>query len=786
MRPSLTLAIYEETRTALAAWRAGEVRRWRPMPSLLATPGDRQRLADAESALFLVGSYDGSGNYGDVLQLAGAIATASRLPGSPLVVAVIERETRGHHDELARRYGELFGDAVIAFFADEGGDADGDLVSLGRSESRFPAGALVHLYGGGYLNKWWGARKAAHVAAVEELTGGRPPRVASGLQIEEEAAAKGGVAHDLLADAAWVSVRDAGSLEHARRHIPSLAGRVELAGDDALPFLTHPPIETGPIVNLHVNDGSWISDEPESLRRRIVALIEALGAAVGEPLELQPVIAYEDPRVSERGIVAALLERHREEIEAAGLGLAEPLDVLEDAAHNELASFRRARLTLSCSYHVSLTSLLAGIPVVLLAQNEYYGQKAHGLRDLFALEPGRVGISGEPGDAAAAVEALVEGPARTALIAHLRDRSEQVSARFERSRAALAVALAGGQRQSALTLRSEVDRRRADAAERELSAVRATRGWRLLNRLRAARHPFRSRPAEPLPPPPPPDAPAELRAEIGRIGHLIAEARGRGDYALEVARDASLPAKMLAFMSWLELRPPESGPPVSVVLPTRNRPEQLARALPSVLAQRYERWQLVVVDDGTDPGTRAVVEAVDDERVALVEGPQQGASAARNAGLDRASGEVVCYLDDDNVMHPGWLQAVAQVFSTRVDVDVAYGISLAEHRIPDDPGEHGWWPSFWQLPWSRETLLEENVTDISSIAHRRALDGARFDEEVSSGEDWDLLLRLTRERDALAVPALSHAYTMEGEDRMSRDPQHRAKLEQIRRDHNAG
>jgi len=297
----------------------------------------------------------------------------------------------------------------------------------------------------------------------------------------------------------------------------------------------------------------------------------------------------------------------------------------------------------------------------------------------------------------------------------------------------------------------------------------------LLSRLRASL-PLPGGPAEPAPPPPP-----ELQARIDRLENLVAEAKGRGDFALEVARDMSLPAKMLAFMAWLELVPPATGPTVSVVLATRNRPQLLARAIPSVLAQRYESWQLVVVDDGDDPGTRRVAEEGEDERVVLVRGPQRGLSAARNVGLDRADGEIVCYLDDDNVMHPGWLQAVAHVFSQREDVDVGYGIAVAEHRIPGELGEHGWWPSFWQLPWSRENLLRENLTDAGSLAHRRDLDDVRFDEGIAAVEDWELLLRLTADREALAIPALSHAYSMQGEDRLSQRPGFREAIEAVRR-----
>lgn len=262
----------------------------------------------------------------------------------------------------------------------------------------------------------------------------------------------------------------------------------------------------------------------------------------------------------------------------------------------------------------------------------------------------------------------------------------------------------------------------------------------------------------------------------------LQEVRAQAKLALAVANDSSLPARLLAFMSWLELHPPGvEGPLISVILATRDRPRLLGRAIESVAAQRYRNWELIVVDDGTAAETRAVVEAAADKRLRLVEGPRMGLSSARNAGLANLSGEIVCYCDDDNVMHPGWLHAVAEVFSGRDDVEVAYGVSIAEQKLPGEPAPEASWPFFWQLPWSRQTLLEENVTDAGALAHRSSLEDARFDDELATGEDWDLLLRLTMNREALAIPAISHAYTMNGEDRMSDDADHRAGLEKIRR-----
>lgn len=279
---------------------------------------------------------------------------------------------------------------------------------------------------------------------------------------------------------------------------------------------------------------------------------------------------------------------------------------------------------------------------------------------------------------------------------------------------------------------------------------------------------------------------ADVRGEIA-----FAQAQGRDalelvDHALAVARESHMAVRIGAMSAWLELAPPADGPLVSVVLATRDRPELLARAVASVLAQRYASWELVVVDDGSGDGTKAVIADYTDSRIVLVDGPRRGLGAARNAGVDSACGEIVCYLDDDNVMASTWLLAVAHVFANREDVDVLYGVSVAEHRVPGSLAEDGWRPAYWQLPWSRETLLRENVTDAGAIAHRRDLDGARFDEELSSCEDWDLLLRLTERRDALALPVVSHAYSLNTDGRMSDHPAHRKAKDEVRRRHGEG
>jgi len=94
-------------------------------------------------------------------------------------------------------------------------------------------------------------------------------------------------------------------------------------------------------------------------------------------------------------------------------------------------------------------------------------------------------------------------------------------------------------------------------------------------------------------------------------------------------------------------------PAVSVVLPVYNREKLVARAIASILDQRFEDFELIVVDDGSTDGTRQVVRSFADHRLKLVGLPANGGNAlARNAGMDLARGEFIATMDSDDVSLP--------------------------------------------------------------------------------------------------------------------------------------
>lgn len=229
-----------------------------------------------------------------------------------------------------------------------------------------------------------------------------------------------------------------------------------------------------------------------------------------------------------------------------------------------------------------------------------------------------------------------------------------------------------------------------------------------------------------------------------------------------------------AVTSWIEQATLENTPLVSVVMPTRNRNGLLRRAVESVCAQVYSHWEIVLTDDGSTDATPAVVEQLrhrlGDQRLKAARIVPSGVCAARNHALSRSRGEFIVYLDDDNVMHPLWLKAVVWAFSQSTDVDVVYGGRVVDDMRRMTGRDSGDLPAYHLDSFDRRRLVNGNFVDIGQIAHRRGLPEAHFDEELGGVGDWDLLLRLTREKEPLVIPVIACFYSTAEANRLTADP----------------
>lgn len=194
---------------------------------------------------------------------------------------------------------------------------------------------------------------------------------------------------------------------------------------------------------------------------------------------------------------------------------------------------------------------------------------------------------------------------------------------------------------------------------------------------------------------------------------------------------------------------------VSVIMATRNRARNLPAAIESVRAQTLERWELLIVDDGSTDDTASVVARyADDERIRYVPQSARGAAAARNRGLEMARGSLVAYLDSDNLYFPDFLLAAVEAFAADPTVDLVYGaLRSGHHSAAVRP------PLVWE-PFDRVRLLRYNFVDLNAIVHRRKLFElyGGFDEALDRLLDWDLILKYTQHAPARPIPALAAEY----------------------------
>jgi len=187
-------------------------------------------------------------------------------------------------------------------------------------------------------------------------------------------------------------------------------------------------------------------------------------------------------------------------------------------------------------------------------------------------------------------------------------------------------------------------------------------------------------------------------------------------------------------------------PLVSIILPTRNRPDLLPRAVASVRAQTEPDFELLIVDN-SPPGSRMAGGFGGDPRVRIVAAPNAvNAAGVRNAGLAAATGTWISFLDDDDAYRPAKLASqlalardtsaplvlCAGAFHLRGRVRVCYAESAV--RMGDD-------------------LLNSAGLGAPFLLHRR-MPGLRFDETLFAGEDAHYAQALLAGLSLTAVPVV--------------------------------
>ncbi|MBI5055603.1 MAG: glycosyltransferase family 2 protein [Nitrospirae bacterium] len=182
----------------------------------------------------------------------------------------------------------------------------------------------------------------------------------------------------------------------------------------------------------------------------------------------------------------------------------------------------------------------------------------------------------------------------------------------------------------------------------------------------------------------------------------------------------------------------------SVIIPTYNRAELLRGAVRSVLDQTFKDFELIVIDDHSTDNSAEAARSFRDDRVHHIMNDRTGGSAgARNAGIFRARGQWITFLDDDDVWLPKKLEMQYKMIRK---MDGTFGIIYAGYAEYDFEAQK---EVSIHLPekegWIQEELLYTNcVTALCSVAVRRdiLLKAGGFDESFPAIEDWELYVRI--------------------------------------------
>lgn len=202
------------------------------------------------------------------------------------------------------------------------------------------------------------------------------------------------------------------------------------------------------------------------------------------------------------------------------------------------------------------------------------------------------------------------------------------------------------------------------------------------------------------------------------------------------------------------------GKKVSVIIPTYNRANILARAIDSVLCQTYENFELIIVDDKSQDNTSKIVKEFKDSRIRYYKNEKNlGGSVTRNVGIEKAKCEYIAFLDDDDSWLPTKLEKQISLIELLGPEYCGIYTGIIYYKNSKKICE--------KIPKKVEDMFKELLwgncigTTSTILLKKECLDDVGyFNEELPSAQDRELYLRLARSYKfkALREPLVRHYF----------------------------
>jgi len=192
-------------------------------------------------------------------------------------------------------------------------------------------------------------------------------------------------------------------------------------------------------------------------------------------------------------------------------------------------------------------------------------------------------------------------------------------------------------------------------------------------------------------------------------------------------------------------------PKVSVIIPCYNAEDFIKEAIESVLAQSFQDFEILVVDNNSKDNSKAIIESFTNKRVKYLRQEIQGEAAARNKGIEEASGEYIAFLDADDLWKANKLEEHIKVHDANPDYGLSY--SNCDYMLKDDGTLH----TMIRLGFTGTVyynLLAENfiITPSSVVVKKSVLDEVGgFNNTYINGTDYDMWLRIAKKHKVIFI-----------------------------------
>ena len=223
----------------------------------------------------------------------------------------------------------------------------------------------------------------------------------------------------------------------------------------------------------------------------------------------------------------------------------------------------------------------------------------------------------------------------------------------------------------------------------------------------------------------------------------------------------------------------------SVVIPLYNKANFIENCVESVLKQSFTNFELIIVNDGSTDDSLSKIQLLTDERLQIVNQENQGAAAARNKGVKLAKSEWIAFLDADDF----WLNKHLEIHYNNIQRFPEEFVFISQPKIIGANGNE-FLPTYnFKVPaqaillsYFKNSLVQDLLVTPGLVIQKQFFNQVgKFDENIKSGQDTDLFIRIGLQTKVVFHPEISFGYYLVSENNISKTNRYQERLDLLKK-----